>query len=84
MVTIVRFAPEHERRLRRLCIKTAFLRNIAATGMDVEAFALRSIECGLDWEDLIDDAFVWDDSPEGYTYWKGIADLKTRSSKCKK
>lgn len=84
MVTIVRFAPEHERRLRRLCIKTAFLRNIAATGADVEAFALRSIGYGLDWEGLIYNAFVWEASPEGYTYWQGIADLKTRSPKCKK
>lgn len=84
MVTIVRFAPDHDNRLRRLGIKKQFLRNIAATGKDVEAFALRSIERGLDWEDLIYRAFVWDDSPEGYTYWQGIADLKTRSPKCKK
>jgi len=76
--TIVRFAPEHERRLRKLCIKTAFLRNIAATGKEVEAFALWSIEHKWTWNQLIDFAFVWDDSPEGHTYWKGIADLKTR------
>lgn len=84
MVTIVRFATEHESRLRRLCIKKQFLKNIAASGVDVEAFALQSIELGLDWVDLIYSAFVWKDSPEGYTYWENIANLKTRSPKCKK
>jgi len=84
MVTIIKFAPDHDNRLRRLGIKKQFLRNIAAAGEDVEAFALRSIELGWDWEDLIYNAFVWKDSPEGLTYWSGIAHLKTRSPKCKK
>jgi hypothetical protein len=83
MVTIVRFAPEHERRLRRLCVKNQFLRNIASRGTDVEAFALRSIALEWDWADLVYNAFVWEDSPEGHTYWDGIANLKTRSPKCK-
>ena len=76
--TVVKFSPEHERRLRKLCIKKQFLKNIAATGVDVEEFALRSIELGLDWVDLIYSAFVWEDSPEGYTYWEGITGIKTR------
>ncbi len=75
---IIKFSPEHERRLRKLCIKKQFLKNIAAAGEDVEAFALRSIERGWDWKELIYNAFVWADSPEGFTYWEGIADLKTR------
>jgi hypothetical protein len=78
MATIVRFAPEHERRLRQLCIKKQFLKNIASTGMDVEVFALQSIELGWDWKELICMAFMWKDSPEGFTYWEGIAGIKTQ------
>lgn len=83
MVTVVKFAPEHERRLRRLCIKTQFLKNIAAHGHDVESYALWSIENKIGWNGLINSAFNWSESPEGADYWGGIAHLKTRSSKCK-
>lgn len=83
MVTVVKFAPEHERRLRRLCIKTQFLKNIAAHGHDVESFALWSVNKNLEWNALILAAFTWSKSPEGADYWSGIANLKTRSPKCK-
>ena len=76
----IKFSPEHERRLRKLCIKKQFLKNIATT-WDVEAFALLSIERGWAWEDLIYNAFVWEDSPEGYTYWEDIAIQRTRKKK---
>lgn len=78
---VIRFSPEHERRLRRLCIKKQFLKNISAHGQDAEKFALLSIKRGDSWYDLINSAFFWLESPEGHDYWENIANLKTRKKK---
>lgn len=78
---VIRFSPEHERRLRRLCIKKQFLKNIAAYRHDVEDFALWSIENKIGWGSLINSAFLWSESPEGDDYWENIANLKTRKKK---
>jgi hypothetical protein len=78
---VIKFSPEHERRLRRLCIKTQFLKNIAAHGHDVENYALWSIENKIGWGGLINSAFIWSESPEGDAYWENIANIKTRKKK---
>ena len=79
--TVVKFSPDHERRLRKLCIKKRFLKNISLKGLNLEQFATMSIEHKWTWRQLIYFAFVWEASPEGYTYWKGIAGIKTRKKK---
>lgn len=77
----IKFSPEHERRLRRLCIKKQFLNNITARGRDAEIYAQLSIKNGHSWYDLIKSAFIWIKSPEGHDYWENIANLKTRKKK---
>ena len=77
-VVTIKFPPDHDNRLRRLGIKKQFLRNIAAAGWDVEVFALRSIEHKWTWNQLIYFAFPWRQTPEGWEFWEGIANYKTR------
>lgn len=78
---VIKFSPEHERRLRRLCIKKQFLDNITACGIDAELYARLSIKDGDSWYDLIKSAFIWLKSPEGHDYWENIANIKTRKKK---
>lgn len=76
---VIKFPPEHEDRLRRLCIKKQFMRNVAAH-KDLEKFAdwTRSIKDPLSWGEFIASAFLWRQTPEGRDFWKGIANYKTR------
>lgn len=75
---VVKFAPVHERLLRRLCIKSQFIANIEARGIDAGKWAVHSVEKHYDWKSLIDAAFIWDFTPEGRDFWAGIANHKTR------
>ena len=75
---VVKFPKEHEDRLRRLCIKKQFILNVA-THKDVEEFAeLVRLLGPISWAAFIDLAFPWSGTPEGFEFWKGVANYKTR------
>lgn len=77
-VIVIKFPPEHEDRLRRLCIKKPFILNVAAH-KDVEEFAeLVRLLSPISWAMFIDLAFPWRSTPEGFEFWKGVANYKTR------
>ena len=77
--TVVKFPPDHDNRLRRLGIKKQFMRNVAAH-KDLEDYAYwtRSVRDPLSWGEFIAAAFPWRQTPEGWEFWKGIANYKTR------
>jgi len=67
------FKPEFEKKLKRLKIKTKFVRNLRNCKFVYTNLGLLNIT--NDWEDFIRLAFKWSNSPEGFEYWDNIANL---------
>jgi len=64
--------PEFDKKLKKLGIKTRFLKNFKKEHANPE-ISLQLINNHENFYGFIDDAFVWDNTPEGYDYWHEIS-----------
>ena len=67
--------PEFMAKLKQLRVKTKFMNNIMnhkwVVVSDTEWYLKRCLDAET-WYDFIDKAFNWNNSPEGYDFWKDI------------
>lgn len=68
------FKPEFEEKLKRLKIKTRFIKNIKTLNESKYLVMRESLNNNsFDWHALISEAFTWNGSPEGHRFWSNIA-----------
>jgi hypothetical protein len=74
--TIV-FKPEFEAKLKKLKIKTKFVKNWKANKWKVTnpIYQREKANSADNWEWFIIYAFSWQLAPEGHDYWEHISDL---------
>lgn len=75
MITYV-FKSEFEKKLKKLKIKTKFLKNVQCSNWNSNLSNIekcRKLNTEVRWSGFISDAFDWTDTEDGHVYWNKIA-----------
>jgi hypothetical protein len=77
MAKTITFKPEFEKKLKKLKIKTKFVKNWKANKWATSnPTANRELALQVNsWEEFIMYAFGWNMTSEGYDYWYNISEL---------
>jgi len=67
------FKSEFENKLKKLKIKTKFIKNLR--NYKRTYLTLERLNAIHNWEDFISLSFKWSSTPEGFEYWDNIANF---------
>lgn len=81
MAKTIAFKPEFEKKLKKLRIKTKYVKNLMKPGAIEANMGIQPkdpVEYANNkhtWYRFITDTFAWKSTPEGFTFWSNISDL---------
>lgn len=68
------FKPKFETKLRRLGVRSQFMKNIVREARGVKLNEkLSFLKQQKEWDDFIAWAFTWENTPEGHDFWQKIS-----------
>ena len=83
-MTTITFKPEFESKLKRLRIKTKFVKNlkgyvkqigVSDSNQEILNQIIKNLNTSSSWDLFITRAFTWCETPEGRGYWLEISQI---------